>query len=645
MKYIVSVTIMFVLHVSIYAQSKYDHKEVFAQQFYPYPGNEFRSASGEPGPKYWQNRADYLINCTLDTANHVVKGNVDISYTNFSPNNLKFLWLQLDQNLYRKDSRGSITNDHPSMRMGSRRFTDGFMISSISAEYNGKKYTPKYNITDTRMQVWLQDMLKSYGGKVKLTIGFSFTVPVYGTDRMGQLKTRNGNIYQIAQWYPRMCVYDDLQGWNVIPYLGQGEFYLEYGDIDYTVTAPANMIVVGSGELLNPTDCFAPAELAKYNAAKTSDTTITIRNLDGLQAKSLKRNLITWKFKIHNARDVAWAASKAFVLDGAKINLAGGKKSLALSAYPQESIKKNGWQRSTQMVKAAIEFYSKNYYEYPYPAAVNVAGTVAGMEYPGIVFCGYSESGGGLWSVTNHEFGHTWFPMIVGSNERKFAWMDEGFNSFINYYSTQAFNNGEYKEITFFKESTLSTNWEYGDNMDAINTDADAIQTRNLGTAAYYKPAKMLRALRNMVLGPERFDAAFKEYVQRWAYKHPSPWDFFHTMENVSGEDLSWFWRGWVLNKWRLDQAVTNVSYKDGIPANGAIITIENREKMAMPVSILIKQKNGNTQKIDLPVEIWQSDDQYKINLPTTDEIIEVTIDPDKNLPDWDRANNTWTKK
>jgi Peptidase family M1 domain len=276
-----------------------------------------------------------------------------------------------------------------------------------------------------------------------------------------------------------------------------------------------------------------------------------------------------------------------------------------------------------------------------------VAGIVGGMEYPGIVFCSSGASGSGLWGVTDHEFGHTWFPMIVGSNERKYAWMDEGFNTFINDGSTEAFNNGEFKEGGFFGDpnSTFMVNLSFGKKMDALYTIPDVIQQDNLGFAAYSKPGQMLTALRDVVLGKERFEAAFREYISRWAYKHPTPWDFFHTMENVSGEDLGWFWRGWIMNNWKLDQSVKNVTYKDDNPENGGIVTIENLEKMPMPVIVLVKESNGKEHKIELPVEIWQRSGEYKFNVPTSSEIKEVILDPDKILPEWKRENNSWKKK
>lgn len=637
----------FLISVSLFAQSKYDQREAFNPQFYPYPGNDFRSASGEPGPKYWQNRADYSINATLDTANHGINGNVEITYTNNSPDKLKFLWLQLDQNIYKKDSRASATTTETGGRWANAKFTNGDVIKSISVEYNGQNYAPKYTITDTRMQVWLQDALATAGGKVKLKIQFDFTVPEYGTDRMGRLKTKNGWIYEIAQWFPRLCVYDDIQGWNTLPYLGAGEFYLEYGDIDFNITAPANLIVVGSGELTNPQDCFTSDQLKRWEAAKNSDKTVAIRSdreVTDPNSRPKTAN-ITWKFKISNTRDVAWAASKAFVYDAARINLPSGKKIMAASAYPVESIKKDGWQRSTEMVKGSIEHYSNMWYEFPWPVATNVAGIVGGMEYPGIVFCSSGDSGSSLWGVTDHEFGHSWFPMIVGSNERKYAWMDEGFNTFINGLSTKAFNKGEFDEASFFDDPASMTGYVFGDHMDGLYNVPEVIQQSNLGVAAYLKPSMMLDALRNVVLGKDRFDAAFREYIARWAFKHPTPWDFFHTMENVSGEDLGWFWRAWVLNTWKYDVAVKEVNYIDNKPANGAEITIENLDKMVMPLTVLVKESNGKEQRINLPVEVWQRGAEWTFTVNTTSEIKEVILDPDKQLPDWDRANNGWKKK
>ena len=629
------------------AQSTYDHRETFHPQLYPYPGNDMRSASGEPGPRYWQNRADYSIQCKLDTTTHSITGELIITYTNNSNDALRFLWLQLDQNIYKRDSRASSTTTEAGGRWANGGFTNGYQINNLQTESAGLwSAPPQQSITDTRMQVWLKNPLAK-GEKIRIKMNYQFDIPEYGTDRMGRLLTKQGWIYEIAQWFPRMCVYDDLQGWNTMPYLGAGEFYLEYGDIDFSVTAPANIIIVGSGELLNPKECYTPLQQKRWEQAATSNNTVMIRSASEVIESSSRPAVanLTWKFKITNARDAAWAASRAFIIDAAKIDLPSGKRSMAISAYPEESIGKNGWQRSTEMVKGSIEYYSKKWFEYPYPAATNVAGIVGGMEYPGIVFCSSKSMGEELWGVTDHEFGHTWFPMIVGSNERKYAWMDEGFNTFINDLSTEAFNKGEFKP-TFFPDPTapFMVKMVFGEKMDGLYNIPDVIQQNNLGITAYLKPGQMLTQLRNEVLGAERFDMAFKEYIRRWAFKHPSPWDFFHTMENVSGEDLGWFWRGWVLNSWKLDVSVRDVRYIKGDVTNGVEVTIENLEKMVMPVKVKVIETNGTEHMLPMPVEIWQRGARWTFGVPTTSEIKQVIIDPEKKLPDVDRSNNTWKK-
>jgi len=439
-----------------------------------------------------------------------------------------------------------------------------------------------------------------------------------------------------------MEVYDDVTGWNVIPYMGAGEFYLEYGNFDYTVTAPASLVVVGSGELLNPTEVLTPKVIARLAVAKGSDKTVMIKDSVDIASHDSypqKANL-TWHFFCKNARDVSWAASKAFLWDAARINLPSGKKALAQSVYPIESKGQNAWSRSTEYVKGCIELYSNEWYEYTYPVATNVAGIVGGMEYPGIVFCGSDNQSGALWEVTNHEFGHNWFPMIVGSNERKYAWMDEGFNTFINKVDTKVFNNGEYFESADEQKAAPGM---FTPEADAIMSIPDVIQPDYLGFAAYEKPALGLTILREQILGEQRFDYAFRTYIKRWAFKHPTPWDFFHSMDNAAGEDLSWFWNEWFFTTLKLDQAVKSIDYTDNDPSKGALITIENLEGMAMPVTVAVKEENGNTGTVKLPAEIWERGNTWTFAYKSTSKVIYAIIDPDHVLPDINPENNAFS--
>lgn len=620
------------------ATSKYDQHEVFGPLFYPANGNEYRSASGAPGHKYWQNRADYTINVVLDTASHRIDGSVAITYKNSSPDKLPFVWLQMDQNIYKEDSRGAATSVVTGGRFANRSFTEGYKIKSVSVAIGGKKTEVKYTVTDTRMQVILPEALKAEGGVVKIYVDYSYEVPQYGTDRTGRLKTKYGWVYEIAQWYPRMEVYDDVLGWNSIPYQGAAEFYLEYGDFDYTVTAPAGMVVAGSGALVNEAQVLTAKQQAQLAKARNSDQTVMIRDSAEVAAAKPGTGMQSWHFQCKNARDVSWAASTAFIWDAARINLPSGKKCLAQSIYPVESMQtSNAWQRSTEYVKGCIEFYSKQWFEYTYPVATNVAGIVGGMEYPGIVFCSYRSTGGGLWGVTDHEFGHNWFPMIVGSNERKYAWMDEGFNTFINDGSSKAFNKGEYYQ----KQQGQSMGRAMSG--DPIMSTPDVIQSSYLGIAAYYKPSMGLMILRDYILGKERFEYAFRTYIDRWAFKHPTPWDFFRTMENVAGEDLSWFWRGWYLNSWKLDQAVKDVKYVSNDPSKGALITVENLEQMALPVILAITDSKGKTDTVKLPAEVWQRGGTWTFKFDSDSKLTKVVIDPDKAFPDVDPSNNVWS--
>ncbi len=630
--------------------SNYNYNETFANNFYTKNGTETRSASGQPGAKYWQNRADYSLKATLNDQTKEIVGSEILTYTNNSPDKLAFLWMNVDQNLFKKDSRGNAIIPLKGSRNGAKGqdFDGGFTIKSIKLlSVVGGKPVEKdvtYKIIDTRMQVNLPQDLNANGASVKLKIEFSFVSPDYGSDRMGVVDTKNGKIFTIAQWYPRMCVYDDIRGWDTHPYLGAGEFYLEYGDFDVAITAPANHIVVCSGELQNPSEVYTAEQQKRWATAKTSDKTVMIRTAEEVTnpaSRPTGKSTLTWKFKIKNARDVSWASSAAFIVDAARINLPSGKKAIAISTYPVEADGQAAWSRATEYTKSSIENYSKRWFEFPYPAATNVAGNEGGMEYPGIVFCDFKSKGEELWGVTDHEFGHGWYPMIVGSNERLFAWMDEGFNTFINGISSQDFNNGEYKQRTpnLHQSAGMLTN----PDLEPIMAAPDNLKESNLGILAYFKPGAGLDILRNQVLGKERFDKAFRTYTERWAFKHPMPDDFFRTIENVSGEDLGWFWRGWFMNNWSLDQAVTKVKYVKGDAKNGAIITVENLDKMVMPVVLEIKTKSGAVSRKSLPVEIWQRNNSWSFKVDTNEELDMITLDPDNAFPDSNTANNVWT--
>ena len=635
-------------------ESTYDPGNLFPANPIIPAGNPYRAATGEPGEAYWQNRADYTIDAYLDDKQNLIHGTETISYTNNSPQTLPYLWLQLDQNAFRKHSKAldsQLTIDSNEIKTHNK-FTGGYEIHFVEIINDDAKQTKNadvsYLINDTQMQIFLPEPLPS-GQKITFKIKYSYTIPEhfysnFSVNRTDILPTKNGAIYSIAQWYPRLCVLDDVEGWNTLSYLGNGEFYLEYGDFLVNLTLPSAYIVEASGELLNPQEVMTSIQLKRWEEAKNSEQKVYIRTAaevtDVLSRPS--KPTCTWKFKINNSRDFAWAASKSFVWEGIRINLPGGKKALGISLYPVESKQPGSWERSSEYIKFSIEYFSKIWYEYPYPCAVNVASNVDGMEYPGIVFCSEKDTGNEFWRVVKHELSHTWFPMIVGSNERKYAWMDEGLNVFIDNMAEASFNNGEFNGY-FAKELPLEQ--YFTDGLVPVLTRPDAMQSNSLYTTQYLKTAYVLRLLRDQIIGAERFDYSFKKYIHEWAFKHPTPWDFFRSINNSTGEDLTWFWKGMFIENYKLDQAITGMDYINNDPSKGANITIVNLEKAAMPMAIEVTTASGKKEVFKFPVEVWEYNNKYVFKTKTTEPIQSIVIDPDKVYPDINRANNNWKQQ
>jgi len=623
-------------------------------------GNSYRAGNGEPGPAYWQNRADYMIDAILDDEHHVIHGSEIITYTNNSPHTLSSLWMQLEQNVYKPHSKGldaKLFLDSNTIK-GNKPFDGGYRIEAVQMIPSGN-LIPAANkgkdpvkidhlVNDTRMQLRLPQPLAK-GSKVSFKITYSYTIPRYfynadfNVDRTDILSSPNGEIYSIAQWYPRLCVFDDVEGWNTLPYLGNGEFYLEYGDFTVNITVPSAYIVSASGELLNPEEVLTPIQLQRFKQAHVSEKKVFIRTPEEVSIPSSRpaKPFCTWKFRINNSRDFAWTASKAFVWEGIRIDLPGGKKALGISVYPVESKLPGSWDRSSEYVKFTIEHFSEKWYEYPYPCAVNVASNLEGMEYPGIVFCSASDTGNRYWEVVNHELGHTWFPMIVGSNERKYAWMDEGFNVFIDNMASASFHKGEFEGYLSYEPPADQL---FADSLAPILTRPDGIKGSDVFLIEYLKTTYALRLLRDHIIGPERFDPALRKYIHDWAFKHPTPWDFFRSINNSTGEDLTWFWKEMFMENYRLDQAITGVAYVNNDPSKGADIYIRNQEEAAMPLVVEIVTASGKKERRELPVEIWEYDPQYVLASGTTEPIQRVVIDPDNVYPDVNRGNNKWER-
>ncbi|HYF38692.1 MAG TPA: M1 family metallopeptidase [Gemmatimonadales bacterium] len=612
------------------------------------PGNQIRRADGAPGPAYWQQRVDYRIRATLDTAAKRLSGTEIIRYRNNSPDTLRFVWFQLDQNLFRASSMGSLLFGSEHL-IGAPDFEGGFEIDSIvqvdsvppdRRARRRRSRTPaaplrtvlKSRVDDTMMYVELVRPIAP-GQSTSFELGYDFTIPEHGADRMG----RDGSLYQIAQWYPRLAVYDDVSGWNTDPYLGQGEFYLEYGTIEYEVTVPAGYIVAGTGVLQNPSDVLTPVQRRRLALALKSDTTlriITPSDLAAGSARPARSGSLTWRFRADNVRDAAWAASPEYLWDAV-----GWEGILAQAFYRPTAA--DLWREAAQMSRYSIQEYSTRWYSYPYPQISAVEGPVSGMEYPMVAMQARGDSAAGLYRVLTHEIGHMWYPMVVGSDERRHAWMDEGFDTFINTFSEEGYWKRDDSAVRQ-RERQLVIGTDQMPTAQPVLTPANRYRTsNNLLSLAYVKPSIVLLSLRSKVLGPQVFDSAFREYTRRWAFKHPQPADFFRTIEEVSGRDLAWFWRSFFYTTAALDQSVESVKQDS---AGISQVTLVNLGDAVMPVELELGYEDGTTELVKLPVEIWYGGNRYVYQVKSGKIVVTARVNPDGTSLDALTTNDAWKR-
>ncbi|HZS61949.1 MAG TPA: M1 family metallopeptidase, partial [Gemmatimonadaceae bacterium] len=506
-------------------------------------------------------------------------------------------------------------------RWGHRGYNGGYSLTRVIVD--GQPVAPK--IDDTMMRLDLPTPLPPHGGKLTIAIAYAFNVPEHGADRMG----RDGTLYEIAQWYPRMAVYDDIRGWNVDQYLGQGEFYLEYGDIDYAITVPAGYTVAGSGVLENGAQVLSAKERARLaKASKASDVIAIITDSEAVAKQTPGTK--TWRFKADKVRDVAWAAAPDFRWDATSVN------GVLCQAYYQIAKANKAWESAAEETQWTIRQYSELVYPYPYPQATSVAGPVGGMEYPMFVMVHYgSDDPSSIFGVINHEHGHEWFPMIVGSNERRYAWMDEGFNTYLNAFA----NDARYPGTSAYTGDLASWKSAVDRHIQSpLMAAPDHIDAAALGAMGYSKPGAVLLVLRDNVVGRATMDRAMREYVHRWAFKHPTPGDWFRTIENVSGQDLSWFWRGFFYSTDVLDIGIDNVVNSEGT----AVVTLSKNTSILFPVSLRLALADGSTQDVHLPVDIWSRGNVFKATVTVKSAVTGARLWPDGVVPDWNPANDTW---
>jgi len=595
--------------------------------------NEQRTGSGRPGPRYWQQRADYRIDAALDPATNELRGRETIHYVNNSPTALPYLWLFVEQNICAPASVTNVLNQPPLVFLGStfdfscQGFAGGATLDSVRVGTRAANYT----VYGTTMRLDLPAPLLA-GASITIRIVWRFNVPAAGAGRMGH----DGPLYEIAQWYPRMAVYDDVRGWNHEPYIGAGEFYLEYGRFDVSLTVPASYIVAATGQLRNPEQVLTATQRERLARARRSDSTVAIVTKeeagDAAKTRPPTTGTLTWRFTADSVRDFAFAAGPNFRWD------ASGYKGILIETLYRPTADK--WPEAQRMARGAIQHFSEQWYLYPYSHATTVEGPIEGMEYPMLTFVPNSPSREDTQWALAHEFGHEWFPMIVGSNERLYPWMDEGFNTFIDLE-----NAANYFKGTPYGDSIqshpLHLYTEHGLPGNEQPLMSNPTEVRDLFWGGYQKPALMMSLLRDEVLGRERFDRAFREYIRTWAFKHPTPADFMRLMRDASGTELDWYWRGSLYTTARLDQSVDSVSVRaDG----GSNVVIANRGAMVMPAELALTFEDGTRTTVRLPVQMWNLGRQFTYRVPEKKRVRRAQVDPRHVLPDVDRANDVWPR-
>lgn len=571
--------------------------------------NTYRTASGAPGPDYWQQRADYKIDVEINDETQVLTGSEMITYYNQSPDPLPYLWVQLEQNMRELDSdamttgtsrvyRDSIAAKSMIRMVGATDYDGGFKISKV-VDANGNPLP--HTINKTMMRI---DMAEPLMPGDTYTFGIDWSYNIYDRNEIGgrggfEYFPKDGNYaYTEAQWFPRMAVYSDFEGWQNKQFMGRGEFALVFGDYEVNITVPSDHIVGATGSLQNPKDVLTKKQLERYESAKSTydkPVFIVTQSEAEKKEKSRSKKKSTWTFKAENVRDFAFCSSRKYIWDAMAVKI-GDKSPLAMSFYPKEG--NPLWEKtSTMAIKNTLEVYSKYTFDYPYPVAQSVHAANQGMEYPMICFNYGRPNEDGTWSenteygnigVIVHEVGHNYFPMIVNSDERQWTWMDEGLNTFLE-HRTMVERYGHFDNS--WGTPVAMTRYMKGDksNISPIMTNSE--QVKQFGYNAYGKPSAALVLLRETVMGPELFDKAFKTYAQRWAFKHPEPADFFRTMEDASGVDLDWFWRGWFYGTDHVDVTVDNVRW---FKVADNETSLEGRGQKGQIKSAGNKDENGN---------------------------------------------------
>ncbi|HEY8105555.1 MAG TPA: M1 family metallopeptidase [Gemmatimonadales bacterium] len=596
-----------------------------------------RTMTGLPGPNYWQQYATYRLQAELNPVLKRLTGRGRVVYYNRSPDTLPVVYVQAYQNLFRPDAK----RNQQTPKLGGIDF-DKVMVGGKTLSELAKPGEPGYTVNGTVMEIRLPAPLVPRDSLV-MDFEWQFRVQSETAPRGGQ----DGEVWFISYWYPQMVVYDDFNGWQTDQYLGRGEFYMGYADYDVRLTVPTGWVLDATGALENPGEVLSPQTRARLDSARSAtgivhvvtekdkaDSLVTLRGADGK---------LTWHWTARNVRDFVWGTSPRYLWDATRAitDSANGQvsSSLVSSLYRPEGVR-SYWDEAARYGRHAVEFFSRKLWPYPYPHMTPVDGPdgCGGMEYPMMTCIGGTYDSLTMYEVVSHEIGHMWFPMMVGSDEKRYAWMDEGFTQYDQSQAMADFFKGFDDEARNRDYYLRGTEAGYEEEImkpaDKISNDAA------YGVAAYWKPATVLVALRT-ILGRETFEKAFREYGQRWLGKHPTPWDFWNTFNDVTGQDLSWFWKEWFYETWKLDQALDTVR----VEGDSAAIVLENRGRIIMPVPLAITREGGAVERVQVPVNVWFGGERrYTLYVASKPKVTKVELDPDHALPDIDRSGQIWPR-
>lgn len=664
-------TLILLISVGLFAQPNTDQNK-FKQLGTELPTpNEYRTASGAPGHAYWQQQADYKMDIRLDDSDQTIHGTQTITYYNNSPDELSYLWLQMDQNMRNKDSdtystsTGKLHNiqNLRLLQLEDERFDGGFKITRI---VDSKGMNMNYTINRTMMRIDLDHALKSKD-TISFTIDWWFNINNRDTDpgRSGYeyFENEDNYLYTIAQFYPRMVKYSDVDGWQHRQFLGDSEFTLEFGSFDVKISVPEDHLVAATGELQNPNEVLTLKQRERLEIAKkTFDNPVIIFSEEEAREveKTKSSNYQTWHFKADNVRDFAFANSRKFIWDAMAVKLENGDVTMAMSLYPKEG--NPLWEKyATRVAAHTLKWYSHYSFPYPHPVAWAINAKNIAMEYPMICFNYGRTNADGSYSeylknrligVIIHEVGHNFFPMTVNSDERQIVWMDEGINAFLEFLTEKEWDP-DFPSRRGPTEKALEYMSSDKSKQVPMMTDAESIL--QLGNNSYLKPATALNILRHTIMGEELFDYAFKTYASRWMYKYATPADFFRTMEDASGIDLDWFWRGWFYTTDHVDISLDKVSeFSSEDLTDEAIrvvgenkfyyeLTFSNVGGLVMPIVFQINYQDGTSEIKTIPVQIWRKNNERVSKVITTEKKVKsIVIDPNGEIADADKSNNSF---